>query len=1205
MTAAIIAMAPTSPAKRVTRARTAAKRTDNSNDAPTRKTEATKITKVTASRKTKPTKMTEDPTVKDVEQPKKASTRTTKAASLASAPRRRIKITPMDAPSAVDEPAPEPLKDSMPSRKATAKPKQTRSVSEKATKEGPEAERKVQGRITTSARKKSGDNEESAVKTEGRPKRAIAAQQKMTTQESKDKPAPATRQTRARTTSNAEPVEEPTTGTSNTKAGTRKKVTFQDLPEDDKENHLVPARKVAAKKVATPATGMRAKPIRKPAAAATKKSATTSQSRAPKPAPRPLTPKKVSQINRQSTPTSSDAEDELSGSKTPVRDLSLSPKRNPQLGARISPVKRLEFGQQPDRVSDSPMLFSPARRPASPNKENFAQSPLKKAPRRVEVPPIFPSTAQQTMNVTATFAPSSISQSVLLQSPKRALLDSNAFSQSAMKPKTSPMRKSFLQSPARRLFSPAKRKVPEVPNRHTNAAPPEEIAVSSHFRASVSPQRSIRVHRMSDEELAEEMKDAVDFDQSILSVRSPLKVAKQALSLAGPEKGAPMMQNDIVPTEPEDDDEGQSIDIVDTRETASDDVGTQTPVDAVFGKESSTDSWEHEPSYSEHDAEEESTIVVASKKPRVCGTQLSEVLFRSTRQAEEGEESEDELAADMTPAQAPRLFRSSLTGANNSSRLSTVAPSSLSRDVGFTPLAAQMSGWLAASPEKQNFKKQQSTAIFSPVAAQHIDGEVQVNRQSTPRQHKSPLGPSHISSTRSAGSRTSPAPWMGPSPEKTSFFEEQMTAQYADEGMEEAEPTEAQVISNNTMRTGDESILFDEREHIAPESHDDTVVIEQANRELTTDLINFTNTSDTAMVDFNKLAKEADQLAPPVSDLQQSSSDNSIYGDENAAPVNAEPAPAVESLVVAKQAEGYTGDDEIDSYAYHMLVDSITPPSLPQQEFEVEQDVINISGAPPAPGHETIEMVTPVRPNLSLPRFANTVVSKVPLRPEGNVSPVKVPKKRSRSLSAAGHNESTAKRTQLTPTGKFAARSISDVIVSPDRSIRSPAPSPAHTTPGQMSFAVEDFGDSTLDGIEIPADEMEFDVGPPTATATPPTAKSTKTTKNAFPTPSRTPLKSVGRGILHGAVVYVEVHTTEGADASGVYVDLLAQMGARCVREWRWDPRASMNGAEDSTNANKIGITHVVYKDGGKRTLEKAQDAKRQVWCVGVRWVLE
>ena len=96
--------------------------------------------------------------------------------------------------------------------------------------------------------------------------------------------------------------------------------------------------------------------------------------------------------------------------------------------------------------------------------------------------------------------------------------------------------------------------------------------------------------------------------------------------------------------------------------------------------------------------------------------------------------------------------------------------------------------------------------------------------------------------------------------------------------------------------------------------------------------------------------------------------------------------------------------------------------------------------------------------------------------------------------------------------------------------------------------------------------------------------------------------------MLQGAVVFVDVHTTEGADASGIFVELMTQMGAKCTRTWAWNPRASMivSGQDSAATAGgKIGITHVVYKDGGKRTLEKVRDTKGVVKCVGVGWVLE
>jgi hypothetical protein len=112
-------------------------------------------------------------------------------------------------------------------------------------------------------------------------------------------------------------------------------------------------------------------------------------------------------------------------------------------------------------------------------------------------------------------------------------------------------------------------------------------------------------------------------------------------------------------------------------------------------------------------------------------------------------------------------------------------------------------------------------------------------------------------------------------------------------------------------------------------------------------------------------------------------------------------------------------------------------------------------------------------------------------------------------------------------------------------------------------------------------------------------------------TPVRTPRRDLHDQVLKGAVVFVDVHTTEGADASAVFVDLLGQMGARCVKSWSWNPNSITSPETGSTDqatngvGSKIGITHVVFKDGGKRTLEKVRESKGVVLCVGVGWVLE
>ncbi|KAM0282594.1 hypothetical protein ACHAQH_002962 [Verticillium albo-atrum] len=107
---------------------------------------------------------------------------------------------------------------------------------------------------------------------------------------------------------------------------------------------------------------------------------------------------------------------------------------------------------------------------------------------------------------------------------------------------------------------------------------------------------------------------------------------------------------------------------------------------------------------------------------------------------------------------------------------------------------------------------------------------------------------------------------------------------------------------------------------------------------------------------------------------------------------------------------------------------------------------------------------------------------------------------------------------------------------------------------------------------------------------------------STFGTPARTPQRDVDPALLSGAVVFVDVHTSEGADASGIFVELLAQMGARSVKNWTWNPDSAGSAGSDSS---KVGITHVVYKDGGKRTLEKVRQSQGVVQCVGVSWVLD
>ncbi|OBT63087.1 hypothetical protein VE03_07414 [Pseudogymnoascus sp. 23342-1-I1] len=120
-------------------------------------------------------------------------------------------------------------------------------------------------------------------------------------------------------------------------------------------------------------------------------------------------------------------------------------------------------------------------------------------------------------------------------------------------------------------------------------------------------------------------------------------------------------------------------------------------------------------------------------------------------------------------------------------------------------------------------------------------------------------------------------------------------------------------------------------------------------------------------------------------------------------------------------------------------------------------------------------------------------------------------------------------------------------------------------------------------------------------------AKATNWSTSA--TPTRTPRRDLDNRVLRGAVVYVDVHTSEGADASAVFVELLNQMGAKCVRSWGWNPNTMTPPggviSPETAESAKVGITHVVFKDGGKRTLEKVRETNGVVLCVGVGWVLD
>ncbi|KAJ5980378.1 hypothetical protein N7481_007676 [Penicillium waksmanii] len=215
----------------------------------------------------------------------------------------------------------------------------------------------------------------------------------------------------------------------------------------------------------------------------------------------------------------------------------------------------------------------------------------------------------------------------------------------------------------------------------------------------------------------------------------------------------------------------------------------------------------------------------------------------------------------------------------------------------------------------------------------------------------------------------------------------------------------------------------------------------------------------------------------------------------------------------------------------------------------------------------TIIPATPIR---AIPeqRTVHTI-SKVPLKGEGEMSPLKIPRKRGHSLSGASPTRSSTRiRKPAFKPFVDSAPTLSPTRKSP-RVDRSPSPKRRCSAPRRSMEAPE--------------------------------------SHSVVRSPSKSPRKSKPTSqALQGAVVHVDVHTTEGEDASGIFVELLQQMGARCVMSWSWNGRSSLSPVDGADPKDaRVGITHVVYKDGGLRTLEKVKQASGLVKCVGVGWVLE
>jgi hypothetical protein len=883
-------------------------------------------------------------------------------------------------------------------------------------------------RATVAATKKGTDGEVLSKTTRGRAKVAVTV------------PMPAEdgitveRPTRARGTATA-----PTASTRSraattavSKAPPKKKVTFQDMPEQDNKENMPLVTDTKDKKPA--ATGLKAKPVRKPASTRGRKPATRSRIDSAvqdNDESKPLSPKKVTQVAKSNSSVSSD--DELCGAKTPIKPLSKSPVKASM--DMLGSIRNSGAARKLD--------FKPEIAPSSPSKSVApASSVLTASPaRRLPLSPF---------------------RDAMKGSPRRGMVLPELIAPPSFKLSASPLKASLLQSPARRPASPQKlvaswasplksapvafespKKVEAVANLFDESTvvlsnvsfDKPDTMITTHFRSS--PERSVKVHKMTDQELAEGSSSPTKIGRAmegVVMTSSQLSQEEQEPTVVAEQRDA---EETIV-------DRPSAIQVLTTSSPKSqttddlltEDIGSATSVRST----------------------------IPSNSPLVGTTQFTS--SSAWKQRDDGEESEDELQSDCTPlsqfnlSSKTRLSTSSTPFRNTKLNRGTfnldtpaTALAQPSQGIGMTPLAVQLSGWLASSPEK-NRQPNVSRGIFTPATA--------------------------VAPKVRAISRLSTGSMLKETPPKSTFFEDEMAVR--DLGEE---------VDDLSVDEGDAMVLVQET-----------------------------------------LPSEDEE--PANTQVSQASEASEVYGDENE-PVQLDTAP-IDPLLL-----------------------------IPHQE------------------QVRVTYATPRRPAQSALRVVHTV-SKVPLKPAADVSPIKVPKKRSRSLSGASS-------PRKGPPSPGIARSISASSISQE------AKEPLASTEDGCDDTESDRPELTFTSAYLNTDSA-------------PAAES----------PAKTPGRNSVSQVLQGAVVYVDVHTTEGADASGIFVDLLTQMGARCVRHWNWNPRASSSlprdaafdydaaieeAREASTPGGKIGITHVVFKDGGKRTLEKVRDSKGVVLCVGVGWVLE
>lgn len=1036
---------------------------------------------------------------------------------------------------------------------------------------------------------------------------------------------------------------------------TRRTAHFEAKPEQDKENTVATAPAAKAKRVASAplpakkaepepaATGLRAKPVRKPAtartAAAKPASKATANAPAPAPAPRttrgramsipskpiqieeliksPLSPKKVSQIP-QPTPKAAtpkeDSDDELATmEKTPMRPLEKTPFKAPP--SIIATAKKLDFTTSivanPATTNANPamtasIMASPARRiPQSPWKGAIKDSPKK--------------------------AGAELGQS-LLQSPKKlgASFQNSPFKTQMAPPssvqRTADQKKTLMQSPARRPPSPVKVSRDGSPTRAGPARQlfgttpkPSSFGVKRFTTPKTSVRNDARPEKVDYSQKRPQTEARPANGNAAAGGFNDIKPFTGRLSSVLPRYADPVMRGEIgspvITTQPEP--SAQEEDAV--MEEQSPAQGENA--DAANGQDEVVASTEmEEDSHNQMTSEEADAAVATMNEASMSTTPKASPLVNLSSgtyalrdespfdDTESENDSEDELTTN-SPLYTVKMSSADFAQLSTPQKKLNFQASKTPIAIGFTPLASKLDKWQ---------KPQQGPSLEETlVAASPKRKEKEVATPNAPSEQATAPTPRPAIEALAAPSPAVPSPAL-----PSSFFDDEMMIR-EDEQMIYGDASDTPLNLGEGVILGEdgemeEDVVLDALD-FAPEDIDDEDLdlVDEAN-ELS--MIEEMEEMD----DYLDVQDEDDEVqdVPMVGPSGQNSLENSAQNSGQQSPVEMETEQDVTHAAVASFAE-----DAVVN-AFNRSMDSAL--SEASQEYGDEN-------APPAEAPTSVPAEQAAAPTPMTARQREKMPSAAPTPPL-NSRRLSTSRTTPKSQTPVTQPPSRRSSRPFTPVQRNmeqrTVHTVSKVSLKP-----AAADSPIKFSPRKMPATV-----ARGDGSQIPRAKMATASSStrsvnstPTATnmraggmrsVSSPTLTPSRNTGNSWSnsaTPARTPCRPQAEGVLKGAVVFVDVHTTEGADASAVFIDLLTQMGARCVKSWGWNPSVSplssltnppsgdaqlnsSTGSESSDiegDSKKIGITHVVFKDGSKRTMEKVRDTKGVVSCVGVGWVLD